>query len=112
MGATVKAAQVIKWDMSSNAAPTVVDLSSLVSGVDKAMLNDIVVTSDGDAYVTDSFNGLVYKVDKDNQVSALLSRKPDSWVGGAFNGLSIMFLFYWVIRFPIGPKKSNWRILS
>merc|ERR1712048_1002244 len=54
------------------------------------MPNDVVVTSNGDAYVTDSWNGRVYKVDKDNKVSALLSRKPDAWVGGKYGALSII----------------------
>ena len=53
------------------AAPTVVELGTLRPALSH-FANDIAVDAQGNAYVTDSFSGLIYKVDPQNNATVFL----------------------------------------
>jgi hypothetical protein len=59
------------YDLATGEQIRIVDLSEL-SGANGGLANDVVVDADGNAYVTDTTNAMVYRVDVDGNASVLV----------------------------------------
>ncbi len=58
------------------AAPTIIDLGALRPNAPGHFANDIAVDAQGNAYVTDSFAPIIYKVDAQTNVATVLVENP------------------------------------
>lgn len=65
-----------------------IDLASLSEGGGH-FCNDIALTSDGTAYVTDSFSPIIYKVDANNDATILLNNDRFNGKGFNLNGIVV-----------------------
>jgi len=78
-----KLAGLAVFQLSSGKLIKYIDLAALSNGGGH-FCNDIALDpATGDAYVTDSFSPIIYKIDKDNNASIFL--KNDRFVGKGFN---------------------------
>jgi len=80
-------AEVIAYDLTTGAKLTTIDLSGLYAG--GHFLNDLVLDTNGNIYVTDSFSPVIYKIDTSNTASVLVTDAIFEVPQGAFglNGL-------------------------
>lgn len=72
------------------AAPTVVELGTLRPNAGH-FANDIAVDAQGNAYVTDSFSGIIYKVDTQNNATVFVESAQFAAPAGAFGLNGIVF---------------------
>ncbi|WGK68593.1 hypothetical protein P0082_08890 [Candidatus Haliotispira prima] len=65
-----------------------IDLAELAGDEGGHVANDMVISPNGDVYITDSFSPIIYKVDRDFQASIFV-RNEEHWSGEGFslNGL-------------------------
>ena len=66
-----------------------IDLASLSSDAGGHFCNDIGLDSEGNAYVSDSFSPIIYKVDANNNATIFLKNERFKGKGFNFNGLVI-----------------------
>ena len=81
-------AEVIVYDLITGAKLKTIDLSGIYQG--GHFLNDLVMDNSGNIYVTDSFSPVIYKIDKDDTPSVLVSDSSFEVPQGAFglNGIA------------------------
>ena len=82
-------AEVISYDLRTGKKLQAIDLSELYQGAN--FLNDLVLDDNGNIYVTDSFSPVIYKIDKNNIPSVLISSERFSVPQGAFGLNGIVF---------------------
>jgi len=61
------------YDLETGEELFYTDLSTVVEGVERVFANDVAVDADGNAYVTDSALGVIYRVDVDGNASIFLT---------------------------------------
>jgi len=76
-----KLAAVGVYDLSTGAPLDYIDLAPLSAG--EHLLNGIAVDGDGNAYVTDSFSPVIYKIDRDGRPTVFL--RDERFVGPGIN---------------------------
>jgi hypothetical protein len=95
-----KAADVGVYDLSTGAPITYVDVSGVFSG--PHLLNGIAIDRDGNAYVTDSFSPVIYKVDASGVASVFI--RSDQFAG---DGINLNGLVVHPDGYLLVVKKSN-----
>ena len=78
------------YDLSTGNRIDMIDLASTIVGAPADMghfANDVAVAADGTAYVTDTFAGIIYRVDPDYQASVFY--QPDGGAALGFNGIVV-----------------------
>ena len=78
------------YDLSTGNRIEMIDLASTIEGAPADMghfANDVAVAADGTAYVTDTFAGIIYRVDPDYQASVFYH--PDGGAALGFNGIVV-----------------------
>ena len=78
------------YDLSTGNRIEMIDLASTIEGAPADMghfANDVAVAADGTAYVTDTFAGVIYRVDTDYQASVFY--QPDTADPLGFNGIVV-----------------------
>ena len=83
---SAKLASVIIYELSTGKGIHYVDLGSLLPDT-KHLANDIALDTEGNAYVTDSFSSVVYKIDTNGKGSVFLQNKRFSGEGINLNGI-------------------------
>jgi sugar lactone lactonase YvrE len=76
------------YDLSTGNRIEMIDLASTIEGAPADMghfANDVAVTADGTAYVTDTFAGIIYRVDPNYRASVFY--QPDTAAPLGFNGI-------------------------
>ena len=79
-------ASVIIYELSSGKEIHYVDLGGLLPNK-KHLANDITLDAEGNAYVTDSFSPVIYKIDNNGKASIFLQNKRFSGEGINLNGI-------------------------
>jgi sugar lactone lactonase YvrE len=74
------------FNLTTGERLAMVDLGALLGTPPKFFANDVTVDGDGNAYVTDTMNGVVYRVTRDYQAS-VLHRFTDLPQGAQLNGV-------------------------
>jgi hypothetical protein len=82
-----KLAAVGVYDLTTGAAQQYIDLTALFSG--PHLLNGIALDTAGNAYVTDSFSPVIYKIATDGHASVFLQDAQFSGEGISLNGLVV-----------------------
>lgn len=80
-------ARLISIDLKTGRKLSDVDLSQLVPG--KHFANDLAFDKEGNAYVTDSFSNVVYKVAVDNKAAVFASSELFRTEGAGLNGIVV-----------------------
>jgi sugar lactone lactonase YvrE len=78
------------YDLSTGARIEMIDLASTIEGAPADMAhfaNDVAVAADGTAYVTDTFAGIVYRVDSSYRASVFYQPGGGATLG--FNGIVV-----------------------
>ncbi|WP_310392109.1 hypothetical protein [Hymenobacter sp.] len=76
---------------NASAAPTIVELGTLRPNANH-FANDVAVDNSGNAYVTDSFSGIIYKVDATTNAASVFVESPQfAAPAGAFGLNGIVF---------------------
>ena len=83
---TKKLAAVVIYELSSGKEIHYVDLGSLLP-YKNHLANDITLDAEGNAYVTDSFSPLIYKIDTNGKASIFLLNERFSGEGINLNGI-------------------------
>jgi hypothetical protein len=82
-----KEAGVGAYDLTTGEALFYADLSAFLPAGDH-LINGIAVDADGNAYVTDSFSPVIYKVDQDGGASVFLQSETFAGPGINLNGIA------------------------
>ncbi|MDJ1505033.1 hypothetical protein [Xanthocytophaga agilis] len=82
---TGKVAKVLKIDLSQKRLVQTYDLSSLVTGA--VFPNDLAIDDAENIYVTESFQGFLYKIDKSGKTSIFLENELFKGEGFNLNGI-------------------------
>jgi sugar lactone lactonase YvrE len=94
------------YDLQTADLINFVDLASLYDG--KHFANDVTVDTDGNAYVTDSFSPVIYKVTPDGEASIFIQ---DDQIGNPNFGLNgIVFHPDGYLLASLGGNASLWKI--
>lgn len=83
-----KLAAIGIYDLATGEALEHVDLGALTSGP-RHLANDIAVDAQGNAYVTDSFSPVIYKVDVKGRASVFLEHESFRGEGVGLNGIVV-----------------------
>ncbi len=75
------------FDLKTGAELAYVDLGAKAPEADRHFANDVAVDGDGNAYVTDSFAGVIYKVNTDNE-AIVFEEDPSFKSDYALNGIA------------------------
>ncbi|MFO0546862.1 MAG: cupin domain-containing protein [Polyangiaceae bacterium] len=76
------------YDLATGKALDHVDLGGLTSGA-RHLANDLAIDANGNAYITDSFSPVIYKVDKEGHASIFLEHESFRGEGIALNGIVV-----------------------
>ena len=89
------------FQLSTGKLVTYIDLGKL-GGAGGHFCNDIAIDSAGNAYVTDSYSPIIYKVDTDNNATVLLNNKHFTGDGFNLNGLVVKDNYLLVAKYNDG----------
>ncbi|GAB3781305.1 SMP-30/gluconolactonase/LRE family protein [Spirosoma horti] len=104
----LKTAKLFIYDLSSRQAIRRVDLAALLPGVNH-YANDIAFDDQGNAYVTDSFAPVIYKVPADTSQASLLVNSP--LFSGA-QGINLNGIVYHPDKFLIVVKSNEGKLFK
>lgn len=95
-------AEVIVYNLTTGAKIKTIDLSGLYQG--GHFLNDLVLDSSGNIYITDSFSPVIYKIDSNDNPSVLVSDPSFEVPLGAFglNGIAYHSSGYLIVGKSFG----------
>ena len=105
--ATKGTAHLRVYDLKTGALQQDVDLAALLPDAAAYFANDVVVDSAGNAYVTDWYAGVIYKVDLNGK--ATLFWKNDTGIKGGPNGLDFHPDGYLLVSLIRVDKKGVYR---
>ncbi len=94
------------YDLSSGKRIFFTDVTSLLPG-QPVFLNDELLDADGNAYVTNSFSPVIYKITKDGKASVFFNNDVFAVPPGGFglNGIQISPKGYLLVAFATGVTK-------
>lgn len=104
----LKTAKLFIYDLTSRQAIRRVDLAALLPGVNH-YANDIAFDDQGNAYVTDSFAPVIYKVPADTSQASLLVNSP--LFSGA-QGINLNGIVYHPDKFLIVVKSNEGKLFK